>query len=288
MPSGRPVARAPRLLFYMKPHFLPIFLMLISLPLSSVEPVWQDEFNRAPGEGPDPSRWIHDLGATGWGNAELQEYTNSPLNARIVEDPAASDGRALALRAVRDERGRFTSARLKTEGKFAMTYGRVEARIRVPRGQGIWPAFWMLGETFATAGWPHCGEIDIMEVVGHEPGRLHQTLHGPGYSGGAGLTHSLTLPGGASLSDGYHVYAVERSPGRIVWLFDGRVTRVLTPADLPPGAKWVFDDAPFFLLLNVAVGGRWPGYPDDTTTFPQEMRIDYVRVYPLAEDTTRP
>lgn len=259
--------------------------MLTSLPLSSVEPVWQDEFDLEPGDRPDPARWTYDLGATGWGNAELQEYTDSTLNARIVEDPAATGGRALALRAVRDERGRYTSARLKTEGKFTMTYGRVEARIRVPRGQGIWPAFWMLGETIATAGWPRCGEIDIMEVVGHEPGRLHQTLHGPGYSGGAGITHSLTLPGGASLGDAYHVYAVERSPGRIVWYFDGRVTRVLTPADLPPGTKWVFDDAPFFLLLNLAVGGRWPGYPDETTTFPQEMRVDYVRVYPLADDT---
>jgi len=253
--------------------------MLAFIPLLPAAPAWQDEFDQPLGSSPDPARWSFDLGATGWGNAELQNYTDSTENAFVAEDPDAGDGKALVIRAVRTPSGGYTSARLKTQGKYALKQGRVEARIRIPRGQGIWPAFWMLGESIATIGWPACGEIDIMEVVGHEPHRLHQTLHGPGYSGGQGITKATTLPGGGALSDAYHVYAVEWSPGRIAWSFDGRLTHVCTPADLPRGAKWVFDDAPFFLLLNLAVGGRWPGYPDDTTVFPQEMRIDYVRVY---------
>jgi beta-glucanase (GH16 family) len=241
--------------------------------------VWQDEFNLPPGSGPDLSKWSFDLGSSGWGNKELQAYTADRANSEIVEDAEATDGRALVLRAMRSTDGHFTSARLKTQGKFTTRHGLVEARLKLPRGQGIWPAFWMLGEGFGTIPWPACGEIDIVELIGHKPDTLHGTLHGPGFSGSDGLGTSTMLPDGETFSDAYHTFAVDWRPGRIDWLLDGRIYHTLTPADLPAGTKWIFDDAPFFILLNLAVGGAWPGYPDETTEFPQEYRIDYVRVY---------
>jgi len=242
-------------------------------------PLWQDEFNQPAGTGPNPAFWTHDLGHNGWGNAELETYTDSRENSFIVDDPEATDGKALVLRAVRAADGQYTSARIKTQGKYATTHGRIEARMKLPRGQGIWPAFWMLGASITRIGWPACGEIDIMEVPGHEPGKLHSTIHGPGYSGKHGLTKSIVLPDGATFADRYHVFAVDWSPGRIEWSLDGRAYHTCTPASLPTDAKWVFDGAPFFLLFNLAVGGLWPGYPDATTKFPQELRIDYVRVF---------
>jgi beta-glucanase (GH16 family) len=243
--------------------------------------VWQDDFEQPVGTGPDPARWVHELGDNGWGNKELQNYTASRANSCVVEDPEATGGRALVIRARREADGTYTSARLKTQGKYSVAHGRVEARLKLPRGQGIWPAFWMLGDSITQAGWPACGEIDIVELVGHQPGTLHGTLHGPGYSGSSGLTKSTRLPGDAVFADAYHVFAVEWRPGRIDWLLDGQEFHSLTPANLPPGAMWVFDGAPFYLLLNLAVGGVWPGYPDATTVFPQEYRIDYVRVHAL-------
>ena len=248
-------------------------------PKPSAAPLWQDEFKQPAGSGPDPAKWSYDLGNNGWGNAELENYTDSRENSLVVDDPAATDGKALVIRAVRTAAGGYTSARLKTQGKYAAGYGRIDARMKLPRGQGVWPAFWMLAESIAQVPWPACGEIDIMEVPGHEPGKLHGTLHGPGYSAKHGITQSIDLPGGAAFSDAYHVFAVTRSPGKIEWLLDGKVFHTCTPASLPAGSKWVFDDAPFFLLLNLAIGGHWPGYPDATTQFPQELRIDYVRVY---------
>lgn len=244
--------------------------------------VWCDEFDQAPGTGPDPARWSHDIGASGWGNAELQDYTDTRCNCAVVADPEALNGRALAIRALRDAAGAYTSARLHTQGKFSIMHGRIEARLKLPRGQGIWPAFWMLGDGFGRVPWPACGEIDIMEMIGHQPGTLYGTLHGPGYSAGEGLTKFTELPAGTAFADAYHVFAVDWQPGRIDWLLDGRIFHTLTPANLPSGKRWVFDDTPFFLLLNLAVGGKWPGYPDASTQFPQEYRIDYVRVYALA------
>jgi len=240
--------------------------------------VWQDDFNQPLGSGPDPAKWVHDLGDNGWGNRELQNYTDSRENSFVAPDADAAHGRALVIRAVRTPEGGYTSARLKTHGRFATVYGRIEARLRLPRGQGIWPAFWMLGDNIEQVPWPACGEIDVMELIGHQPGTLYGTLHGPGYSGDQGLSKSTVLPGGATFNDAYHVFAVDWQPGRIDWLLDGRVYHSLTPASLPRGTRWVFDGAPFFLLLNFAVGGRWPGYPDATSVFPQEYRIDYVRV----------
>jgi beta-glucanase (GH16 family) len=243
-------------------------------------PAWRDEFNQPAGSAPDSAKWVYDLGnRDGWGNAELEFYTDTRANSFVTDDRAATDGKVLVIRAVRGTGGRYTSARLKTLGKFATRYGRIEARLKLPRGQGIWPAFWMLGANIDKAGWPECGEIDIMESIGHRPGVLFGTMHGPGYSGAGGVSGTTMLPDSAALGDAYHVYGVEWSPGKITWLFDGKPYFTATPASLPSGARWVFDDGPFFILLNLAVGGGWPGYPDATTVFPQELRIDYVRVY---------
>lgn len=257
----------------------PLLFLSLLMTTATATPLWQDEFNQPAGTGPDPKFWTHDLGKTGWGNAELENYTDSRANSFVVDDPEATDGKALVLRAVRAPDGSYSSARIKTQGKYAVTYGRIEARMKLPRGQGIWPAFWMMGESITRAHWPACGEIDIMEVPGHEPGKLHSTIHGPGYFGTHGLTKSVSLPAGESFSDAYHLFAVEWSPRKISWSLDGTVYHTRTPADLPAGAQWVFDDGPFFLLLNLAVGGRWPGYPDATTIFPQELRIDYLRIF---------
>jgi beta-glucanase (GH16 family) len=243
--------------------------------------IWQDEFNQPVGSGPDPAKWGHDLGDNGWGNQELQLYTDSRANSFVADDPDATDGRALVIKAVRTPTGGYTSARLKTHGRFAVTHGRIEARLKLPQGQGIWPAFWMLGDNIDTVPWPACGEIDVMELVGHQPDTLYGTLHGPGYSGSHGLTKSTVLPAGVTFADAYHIFAVDWRPERIDWRLDGQIYHTVTPADLPPGAKWVFNDSPFFLLLNLAVGGKWPGYPDPTTRLPQEYRVDYVRVSQL-------
>ena len=244
--------------------------------------LWHDEFDQPVGSGPDPAKWVHDLGDNGWGNQELETYTDSRENSFIAADPDALDGRALVIKAVKTPTG-YTSARLKTHGKFATGPARIEARLKLPRGQGIWPACWMLGEHIDSVPWPQCGEIDLVELVGHLPGTLHGTLHGPGYSAKHGITTSTQLPAGQTFADAYHVFAVEWRADRIDWFLDGKKFHTVTPATLPAGAAWVFDGThKFFLLLNLAVGGLWPGYPDATTVFPQEYRIDYVRVHALA------
>ena len=172
----------------------------------------------------------------------------------------------------------YTSARLKTAGKFSQTYGRFEGRIKIPFGQGMWPAFWMLGDDIEKAVWPDCGEIDIMENIGKEPSTVHGSIHGPGFSGDDGIEAHYRLPGNRRFADDFHVFAVEWEPNAIRFYVDDELYVTRTRADLPPGRKWVFDH-PFFLLLNVAVGGDWPGNPDSTTIFPQTMLVDYVRVY---------
>ena len=240
-------------------------------------PIWHDEFDGAIGSTPDRTRWTYDLGASGWGNRELEEYTDSPDNAAIVADDGATDGKALAITARRDDDGHITSARLKTQYLFAQRYGRFEARLKLPVGQGIWPAFWLLGDDIGGKGWPTSGEIDIMENLGHEPDVVHGTIHGPGYSGAKGPTATYMLPKGR-FADGYHVFAVEWSPDAVSWFVDGTRYSTKTPADIGKNNRWAFDH-PFFLLLNLAVGGGWPGYPDTTTRFPQTLLVDYVRVY---------
>ncbi len=233
---------------------------------------WQDEFS---GPAIDRANWTFDIGdgtlygIPGWGNDERQFYTERPENARIEDGVLVIEAREERI-----IRGDYTSARLKTEGLQELQFGRIEARIQIPRGQGLWPAFWMLG----TEGdrWPGIGEIDIMENIGREPHQIHGTVHGPGYSGGNGVGGSLIKPA-APFADDYHIYAIEWEPDAIRWYVDDRLFSTVTPEDVP--GDWVFDDHPFYLILNVAVGGHWPGDPDETTPFPQQMRVDYVRVY---------
>lgn len=241
--------------------------------------VWSDEFNGPGKSSPDPAKWGFDTGGGGWGNNEIEYYTNRLQNAFID-----GEGR-LVIKALRenytgsdDVTRNYTSARLITKGKFSQKFGRFEARIKLPFGQGIWPAFWMLGDNIDTAGWPNCGEIDIMENIGREPSANHGSLHGPGYSGGSPLSGIYTLSGGQRFSDGFHVFTIDWEPAAIRFYVDGNLYETRTPSDVPAGRRWVFDH-PFFILLNVAVGGNWPGSPDSTTVWPQTMLVDYVRVY---------
>lgn len=253
-------------------------LLVAMVPLGAQTPSWtlswSDEFD---GTSLDAGKWVFDIGnSNGWGNAESEYYTDRPQNLTI-------ENGNLVIHALQESYGgkTYTSARIKTYGKFSQAYGRVEARIRIPYGQGLWPAFWMLGDDINTAGWPQCGELDIMENIGKEPAIVHGTAHGPGYSGSNGIGASYSLPGNTRFADDFHVYAIEWEPAAVRWYVDNALYKTLTPKDLPANAKWVFDH-PFFILLNVAVGGSWPGYPDATTVFPQTMQVDYVRVYTAA------
>ena len=234
--------------------------------------VWQDEFDGPAGQSPDTTNWQYDIG-TNWGNSQLEYDTDRPENVSL------DGGGHLTIIARREDYlGRaYTSARINTRGRFEQARGRFEARMKLPSGQGLWPAFWLLGGDFGTVGWPTCGEIDIMEYRGQEPRVVHGSLHGPGYSGGSALTSRFELPLGAFDTD-FHVFAVEWRPERITWLVDGIAYRSVTPADLPPGTRWVFDH-PFFVILNVAVGGNYVGGPGPDTTFPQTMTVDYVRAF---------
>lgn len=233
--------------------------------------IWSEEFEGPSGTAPNPAVWTLETGAHGWGNAELQNYTTSRANSAL-------DGQGnLVITARREADGSYTSARMMTNDKVELRYGRIEARIQIPRGQGIWPAFWMLGADFPQTSWPASGEIDIMENVGYEPHRVHGTVHGPGYSGGAGISGSYTHPQGWSFADTFHTFAIDWSPGSITWYVDGQRYHQVTRASVGSNA-WVFDKA-YFLILNVAVGGQWPGYPDGSTQFPQQMKVDYVRVF---------
>ncbi len=240
---------------------------------------WSDEFDGPAGSAPDPAKWTHETGGSGNGNHELQYYTDSTGNASL-------DGAGHLVITARKNTDpnltcwngkpcQYTSARLNTARSFTQAYGHFEARIKIPRGQGMWPAFWMLGNDIGSVGWPNNGEIDIMENVGKEPGTVHGTIHGPGYSGANGLGAPYTLPGGKAFADDFHTYAVDWSPGAITWSVDGNAYETRTPADAG-GHKWVFDH-PFFIILNLAVGGDWPGGPDASTSFPQTMTVDYVR-----------
>jgi beta-glucanase (GH16 family) len=239
---------------------------------------WSDEFNDVDGSPPNPANWTYDIGGNGWGNNELEYYTSSPGNVQITGGNLVITARQGPYT---DSNGIFynynyTSARLKTQGLLSWTYGRFEARIKIPYGQGMWPAFWMLGNTFSTAGWPDCGEIDIMENIGSQAATFYGSIHGPGFTVG-NISTPYFLPSG-KLSDDYHVYAVEWEPNQIRMYIDTILYTTYTPASLPSGGTWVFNQ-PFFLILNVAVGGSWPGAPDVTTVFPQKMLVDYVRVY---------
>lgn len=235
--------------------------------------VWSDEFDGTAGAAPDNSKWAFDTGTgdNGWGNQELEYYTSRPENIAL-------DGNGNLVITAKKEAysgAAYTSARIKTQGLFMQAYGRFEARIKTPYGPGIWPAFWMLGDNVATTGWPSCGEIDIMELRGQEPNIIHGTVHGPGYSGGAAITQSYGFTNDRFDTD-FHLFAVEWGENYLDFYVDDILYKHLTPDDVT--GAWVFDH-PFFVILNLAVGGNYVGYPVSQTPFPQQMTVDYVRVY---------
>jgi beta-glucanase (GH16 family) len=230
--------------------------------------VWHDEFD---GGALDRSKWEYEQGGL-WNNGELQFYTSRPENVRVEDGHLVLEARAEEYFG-----SEYTSGRLKTLGKATFLHGRIEARMQVPEGQGLWPAFWLLGADFPTTGWPGCAEIDVVEIIGREPARAHATVHGASFHGATGIHASYDHPGG-TLSGAEHVYAVEWEPGEIRWYLDDVQYHRVTPRDLPRPEEWPFEK-PFFLIVNLAVGGTFPGDPDASTPFPARLRVDWVRVY---------
>jgi beta-glucanase (GH16 family) len=261
------------------------------------DPVWSDEFDGTAGQLPDSTKWTFDTGTSPlWGNNELETYCSprSGANPRGC-DPhrpnAFEDGAGhLVLRAQRNPDGSWTSARITTRGLQSFQYGRIEARMKLPVGTGLWPYFWMLGANFNTAGWPASGSVSIVESVsdtarsnGLGPTMIRSTVHGPRYYGANGLWHNYKLPNGARVDDGgFHTYGIIWSPGMIQFYVDdpANIYVVHDASDLPEGGDWVFD-RPFNLIMNLAVGGDWPGSPDATTPNPADILVDYVRVYKI-------
>ncbi len=249
-----------------------LFIILFTTPLfvfsQSWQLVWQDEFM---GTEINTQNWTHEIGGNGWGNNELQYYTNRSDNSYI------EDGKLVIQANKENYLGKdYTSARIITSGKQSWQYGRVEARIKLPFGKGIWPAFWMLGESIFSIGWPQCGEIDIMEMVGGTSGDkvTHGTAHWDQTGSHASYGGTYTLSTGI-FADDYHLFTIEWTPQSIKWLMDGQQYHVI---DITPAELSEFHEK-FFIILNVAVGGDWPGSPDGTTIFPQKMYVDYVRFY---------
>ena len=223
--------------------------------------------------------WSFDIGTgaeqgiPGWGNQELQYYTDRPENIRV------EDGMLHIIARRESYQGsNYTSAKILTRGKFETTFGRFEARIKLPFGQGIWPAFWLLGDdSDGTVIWPQVGEIDIMEYKGQQPTIIHGSIHGPGYSAGQAVTRTFELPTGRFDTD-FHVFAIEWGPDFIDYYVDDVNYFTVTPGSVGDN-EWVFNDNTFYIILNVAVGGTFVGSPNNLTPFPQTMLVDYVRVY---------
>ena len=237
--------------------------------------VWQDEFDGPDGSSPDPGKWNYSTGGNGWGNGELQCYTDRIENSYIAEG-------MLVINAEKEEYMgcRYTSARINTLVKGEWKFGRFEIRAKLPTTQGVWPAFWLLpADITRYGGWPSSGEIDIMELIGKEPGRVNGTLHfGNPHQW---ITGHYDLPAGAVFSEDFHVFSLEWTPEEIVWFVDGEPFQTAdqwstSVEDNPFPAPF---DVDFYLIVNVAVGGNFPGNPDATSIFPQRMLVDYVRVY---------
>ncbi|MEC8759394.1 MAG: family 16 glycosylhydrolase, partial [Bacteroidota bacterium] len=252
-------------------HLFPTLFFLLAalwLPAQSWTLSWSDEFN---GTGIDNTKWGYDIGTGaaqglwGWGNGELQYYTDDNDNADVV-----NGNLVITARQENFAGSNYTSARMVTRNKFSQTYGKWEARIDLPTGQGIWPAFWMLRENNP---WP--GEIDIMEIVGHLPGNCHGTAHWGEVGDVQSMGGTITAP---DWTTAFHIYTVEWWPDHIRWSVDGQVYFELDRTQVTPVNPWLFAED-YHMLLNVAVGGQWPGSPDATTVFPQEMKVDWVRVY---------
>jgi beta-glucanase (GH16 family) len=230
---------------------------------------WSDEFDGVKGTV-DSTKWGYDLGQgeNGWGNAELQSYTDDTANVSV-------DGNGNLVITAINTGGAFTSARIKTKGLFSQKYGRIEARIKTPYGPGLWPAFWTLGANVDNVGWPQCGEIDIMELRGQKPEAIQGTIHGPGYSGGNSISELYALTDSRFDVD-YHLFAIEWDADKIDFFVDDYLYQRISRDDVT--GEWVYDQD-FFIILNVAVGGNFVGFPTSDTPFPQKMYVDYVRVY---------
>lgn len=253
--------------------------LAVSSPTSSRKLIWWDEFNGPTGALPDPTKWSFDTGGGGWGNEELESYTSRPVNAALDgQGHLAITARAQRYTGSDGVTRNYTSARLQTLQTFQFQYGLIQARIEVPAGQGLVAQFWALGsEAYESANaWPGCGEIDTMEVLGSEPSVVNGTLHAPwpwAPKGVKGTAESAT-----PLSAGFHIYSVQWESENITFMLDGRVYKTVTPASLPAGAAWPFKH-PYFLLLDLAVGGVWPGSPNASTKFPARMLVDWVHVW---------
>lgn len=237
--------------------------------------VWEDNFDGPANQSPDGTKWNFDIGRgpgnDGWGNQELQYYTNRPENASLDGD----GNLAIVSRSESFAGAPFTSARINTKGKFDYSYGRFEARIKIPSGPGIWPAFWLLGSNIDEVSWPQCGEIDIMESRGNQPHEIQGTVHGPGYSAGASISKAFVYEQSRFDTD-FHIYAIEWGPDYIYHYVDDNLYQEITPEDVT--GEWVYDHD-FHIILNVAVGGNYVGFPTAGTPFPTTMLVDYVRVY---------
>jgi len=254
--------------------------------------VWSDEFTAsAPQSAPDPANWSFDVGGGGWGNNELEVYCSYGSNAapcdRKTPNVYVGDDGYLHIVARQPRPGSYTSARIKTQGLQSFAYGRLEARVKMPEGKGFWPAFWMLGDNIKSVDWPACGEMDIMETVGTNTSTNFGSIHGTGFTGTA-IGTRYKLANNAKFSDGFHTFGILWSPKQVKYYVDDpkNVYATYTQSGLPRGAVWPFDTGKFFFILNLAVGGYWPGSPDATSIFPQEMLIDYVRVYAEPGDSS--
>jgi beta-glucanase (GH16 family) len=237
---------------------------------------WSDEFNGPDGSAVDPTKWKHEVGGTGWGNNELEYYTDGTQNAVVQGGNLVVTATTQGASQYKCSYGtcKYTSARLTTQNLFSQLYGRFEARAQMPTGKGLWPAIWMLGDNISTVSWPACGEIDFMETIGTDISTNHGSLHMPNNYGPSG---TFKLSNGASFADAFHTFAVEWEPGTVRFYVDEMLYETQS-TPVPAGDTWEFNH-PFFLLINVAVGGQWPGSPDSTTTFPQTLKVDWVRVY---------
>jgi beta-glucanase (GH16 family) len=228
---------------------------------------FQDEFDGPAGSAPNPVNWTYDIGGWGWGNNELETYTSSRANSYL-------DGNGnLVIKAVRGRKGQYTSARLKTQGIFSASSGAFEARIKIPNHAGLWPASWMLGADIDSAGWPQCGEVDVMEWFGNNSWAAASTVHTAGYDG-SDFYIDNQIPGG--IDSNWHVWrAVVTSTG-ITFFKDGTEFASIAQSLMP---NWVFGQTPLFIVLNLAVGGDGGGSIPLSTVFPATMLVDYVRVW---------
>jgi beta-glucanase (GH16 family) len=268
----------------LKINIAALFLILMSLGCNKNETqemetrnwklVWSDEFEGDSLSKPDSTKWGYDLGngQNGWGNQELQNYTNNTDNVSL--DGAGN----LLITAIRIG-DNISSGRINTKGLYSQKYGRFEARLKTPYGPGLWPAFWMLGNNIDEVSWPQCGEIDVMELRGQLPNIIAGTLHGPGYYGGNPITKSYALPNGR-FDVNFHLFAIEWDEDKIDFFVDDFLYQRIEKKSVT--GTWVFDKS-FYMLFNIAVGGNYVGFPTAGTPFPQTMTVDYVRAYQKAE-----